>query len=720
MKKTTYSKKSLALALTLVMLLSMLSIFSVAAADYEWWDLRGYEESAYNSAVASTSSPFAGWRDLVGTYGAGGPQLSVRHYWGWYAETPNSTRQRIDIYVPSHATKNSPILHMVNNSGWTSNAYPFNAPAYNATTQVFTPGNNTSANALNRGYVVMTNGARTYGTSLSGADYGKSPATMADYKAALRFLRANMGPDKAITVGNPDLVFVTGTSGGGAMSNILGASGDSPDYFATMYEIGALGLEWNSATPYSAATLYQKTDMVNWTDTLSDAYMGVAAWCPMDDFAMGEQGMAWFFAEKRWAQASDAAKTPALMTATNRLALEFIDYINALGLEDEYGQMLSATYTVKNLPEEGGAAGGSFLDATIRLMEKGLERAITNWALGEETDFDAATFAVTDALTNLYANSLINDSVLVNGMKPSESIQGVPAGSLPVNPTVEITNYVNYLLGLSPSLAKGSIFPYSSPGAGPSSGVAPFEPDSWVVMADTSGMYGTNDQPNNVLNREAWNSFVGPAASYPGAGMANSGGQTWDEYLQTPDGQAHALQLKMASSIPYLNADNLAAVPYLNDAGIYGSDIANPAKYWFVRYGMNDQQITYAMLTTVYYSLLNNDAVDFDMCEVIPFNWNKPHQGGYENIFRWIDSVVDVYNHTVISTDASASVEKLNGNKNNLTVTVADVLMNGEIVLYVEKISINNNAAGTYQVGPYKVYVDTKGNTQIRACYIVG
>jgi len=33
--------------------------------------------------------------------------------------------------------------------------------------------------------------------------------------------------------------------------------------------------------------------------------------------------------------------------------------------------------------------------------------------------------------------------------------------------------------------------------------------------------------------------------------------------------------------------------------------------------------------------------------------------------------------------------------------------------------TIANNSAGTYGVGGYKVYVDTKGNTQIRECYIV-
>jgi len=67
----------------------------------------------------------------------------------------------------------------------------------------------------------------------------------------------------------------------------------------------------------------------------------------------------------------------------------------------------------------------------------------------------------------------------------------------------------------------------------------------------------------------------------------------------------------------------------------------------------------------------------------------------------------------------TAWVEKLNGNKNNLYITVIEDYASGKVEVFEAKISIDNNAAGTYQVGPYKVYVDTKGNTQIRACYIV-
>ena len=69
-----------------------------------------------------------------------------------------------------------------------------------------------------------------------------------------------------------------------------------------------------------------------------------------------------------------------------------------------------------------------------------------------------------------------------------------------------------------------------------------------------------------------------------------------------------------------------------------------------------------------------------------------------------------------------ASVEKLNGNKNNLTITITEELSYGQVNTITKTFSINNNAADTYILEgfkTYKVYVDTKGNDQIRACYIV-
>jgi len=72
-----------------------------------------------------------------------------------------------------------------------------------------------------------------------------------------------------------------------------------------------------------------------------------------------------------------------------------------------------------------------------------------------------------------------------------------------------------------------------------------------------------------------------------------------------------------------------------------------------------------------------------------------------------------------VGATASAFVTKQNGNKNDLTITVTELYADGSENLITETFSIDNNEAGTYEVGGYKVYVDTKGNDQIRACYIV-
>jgi carboxylesterase type B len=73
----------------------------------------------------------------------------------------------------------------------------------------------------------------------------------------------------------------------------------------------------------------------------------------------------------------------------------------------------------------------------------------------------------------------------------------------------------------------------------------------------------------------------------------------------------------------------------------------------------------------------------------------------------------------IVSATPEAFVTKLKGNKNDLTITVTERLRGEVINVYTETFTINNNAAGTYTVGIYKVYVNTKGNVQIRDCYIV-
>lgn len=84
--------------------------------------------------------------------------------------------------------------------------------------------------ALSRGLVVASPGARGR-TSPT----GKAPAAIVDLKAAVRYLKAN---DK-IMAGDARKIISNGTSAGGALSVLLGASANQKDYAGRLKKLGA-------------------------------------------------------------------------------------------------------------------------------------------------------------------------------------------------------------------------------------------------------------------------------------------------------------------------------------------------------------------------------------------------------------------------------------------------------------------------------------------------
>ncbi len=95
---------------------------------------------------------------------------------------------------------------------------------------------NSITQALAAGLVVAAPGAR--GRTLkdsSGAYYGKAPAVIVDLKAAVRYLRLN---DKAMP-GDAERIVSNGTSAGGAVSALLGATGNNADYAPYLKALGA-------------------------------------------------------------------------------------------------------------------------------------------------------------------------------------------------------------------------------------------------------------------------------------------------------------------------------------------------------------------------------------------------------------------------------------------------------------------------------------------------
>jgi hypothetical protein len=113
--------------------------------------------------------------------------------------------------------------------------------------------------ALAAGFVVVTPGCRGRDNKAEdGTFYGKAPAAIVDLKAAVRYLRHNKGT----VPGNVDQIISVGCSAGGAVSALLGTSGNSPLFDSYLKEIGAADANDNifGSACYSPITDLENAD----------------------------------------------------------------------------------------------------------------------------------------------------------------------------------------------------------------------------------------------------------------------------------------------------------------------------------------------------------------------------------------------------------------------------------------------------------------------------
>jgi len=124
---------------------------------------------------------------------------------------------------------------------------------------------NTSVNSTNgqyflaNGYVVVEVGARGRDVADSSGVYGSAPAAIVDLKAAVRFIRHNSGTFP----GDVDKIISNGGSAGGALSTLVGASGNSTLYNSYLATIGAANADDNvfAVIAYSPITNLDHADM---------------------------------------------------------------------------------------------------------------------------------------------------------------------------------------------------------------------------------------------------------------------------------------------------------------------------------------------------------------------------------------------------------------------------------------------------------------------------
>lgn len=243
---------------------------------------------------------------------------------------------------------------------------------------------------IEQGMLYVTAGARSrnaYGED--GTATGKAPTQMVDLKSGVIQLRANAD----VIPGDKDKIISIGTSGGGQMSSILGASGNMPEYYAYMYDSGVLGVTKNEDGSFQSA--------------YADNVYGAQCYCPIADIENADLAYAWW-----WVDLVDQGGTYGTFTDFDiRLqeleAEAFLEYLNSLNLTDAQGNPLTLD----------GLRSGSYYDAVLQNISDALNAAADAGAVDPAADYAEAewltlnadgTWSVTDLAGFMVGTGLVN------------------------------------------------------------------------------------------------------------------------------------------------------------------------------------------------------------------------------------------------------------------------------------------------------------------------
>lgn len=220
--------------------------------------------------------------------------------------------QKMIVYVPETAyeSEDTAIILHVDNSGWF--ASPVSERLEAGADYSSSSDDDPYGRALAEGYVIVSAGTRSRSALAADGSYrGKAPAPVVDAKAAIRYLRLN----DAAMPGSAERIVITGTSGGGALSAAVAASGNSPDYYPLLAEIGAAGIDAEGGS------------------TLADDVFATIAYCPITDLGHADAAYEWQFnAVRDEANTTQGMYPETARAGSAKLAAEYGPYLETLGL----------------------------------------------------------------------------------------------------------------------------------------------------------------------------------------------------------------------------------------------------------------------------------------------------------------------------------------------------------------------------------------------------
>lgn len=290
-------------------------------------------------------------------------------------------QQYMNIYVPEEYFNNGTI------NGYNTQTAPIfmpNAVGGYMPSQAMTPKMengkpNSVLYALSRGYVVASPATRGRTNKASDGNFiGKAPAVIVDLQAATAYLHAN---DSAIP-GNANRIITNGTSAGGGVSLLQGATGNSSDFQPYLQALGAATAATNvyAVSAYAPITNLDAADMAyEWS------YNGISSFNKVT-MSPGELPQA------------NVGGTPAQPQRTMQrvnlnaddlayskmLSEHFPDYVNNLQLRDSLGRVLK-------LDKNG--------NGTFKNYVKEFIVAAANKAAAKGTDLSKHTYLVRDNKT---------------------------------------------------------------------------------------------------------------------------------------------------------------------------------------------------------------------------------------------------------------------------------------------------------------------------------
>ena len=246
-------------------------------------------------------------------------------------------QQYINIYIPEeyfnngtvngYNTQTAPIF-MPNNVGGYMPSQPM-AP------KVENNKPNSALYALSRGYVVASPATRGRTNKASDGNFiGKAPAVIVDLQAATAYLHAN----DATMPGNAKRIITNGTSAGGAISLLQGATGNTSDYQPYLQALGAA----TASTDVYASSAYAPITNLDAADMAYEwSYNGITSF---NKVTMGQGDLP---------QANVGGAPAPMQRSVQRVNLtnndvaysdllksHFPDYVNNLQLRDRTGVIL--------------------------------------------------------------------------------------------------------------------------------------------------------------------------------------------------------------------------------------------------------------------------------------------------------------------------------------------------------------------------------------------